>query len=67
MAQLTAFTRTNAGIFKIYDQGQDWQIVGEDFERWASVWANDRAASLARAVSLIPGLDESEVTYTNER
>jgi len=64
--KLAAFTRTDAGLFKVYDHGQDWQIVGENFERWASVWTADRAASLARACSLIPGFDKSKITYTEE-
>lgn len=33
---LAAFTRTPAGLFKIYDQGQDWQIIGPGYERWSS-------------------------------
>ena len=58
---LIAFTRTPAGLFKIYDQGTDWQIIGPDFERWCSVWSTDRAASLKRAISLIP--NAVDVTY----
>ena len=62
--KLAAFTKTPAGLFKIYDHGTDWQIVGAGFERWASAWTADRAASLKRAASLIPGA--AEIIYTEE-
>ena len=62
--RLTAFVRTYDGLFKVYDQGQDWQIIGPGFERWTSQWAADVKGSLKRAVSLIPGADLEAVTYT---
>ena len=62
--RLAAFTRTDAGLFKVYDHGHDWQIVGDRFERWASAWAADRPASLRRACSLIPNADPSAIVYT---
>jgi hypothetical protein len=61
---LAASTRTPAGLFKIYDHGHDWQIVGPDFERWASKWQADPAASLKRAAALIP--NAGPITYTIE-
>ena len=61
---LAAFTRTPAGLFKIYDHGQDWQIIGPDFERWCSKWTADPAASLRRAASTIP--QATTITYTIE-
>jgi len=61
---LAAFTRTPAGLFKIYDHGQDWQIIGPDFERWCSKWTADPAASLRRAASLIP--NATDIIYTIE-
>jgi hypothetical protein len=62
--RLAAFTRTPAGLFKIYDHGTDWQIVGAGFERWTSIWTADRAASLRRAAALIP--DATEIIYPEE-
>lgn len=52
--KLAAFAHTPAGLFKVYDHGDDWQVIGTDFERWASAWSHDRAASLKRAAELIP-------------
>lgn len=62
---IAAFTRTPAGLFKIYDHGQDWQILGPNFERWCSKWAADPDASLQRAISLIP--QSGSITYTIDR
>ena len=62
--ELIAFTRTPAGLFKVYDHGTDWQIIGPNYERWCSVWTNDRAASLKRAVALIP--QPTRTTYTKD-
>jgi hypothetical protein len=49
---IAAFTRTAAGLFKVYDHGTDWQIIGPGFERWHSVWQHNRAASLRAAETL---------------
>jgi hypothetical protein len=62
--KLAAFARTPAGLFKIYDHGHDWQVIGPDFERWASTWTADRAGSLRRAAALIP--NAAEIIYTQE-
>ena len=62
--RLAAFVRADNGLFKVYDQGPDWQIIGPGFERWTSQWAADVKGSLKRAVSLIPGADLDAVTYT---
>jgi hypothetical protein len=61
-----AFTRTPAGLFKIYDHNTDWQIVGAGFERWCSKWTADPAASLRRAAALIPDADPAAIVYTIE-
>lgn len=62
--KLVAYTRTPDGLFKIYDQGEDWQIIGAGFERWCSKWQADPAASLMRAVEMIPQVDPASITYT---
>jgi len=41
------------GTLKVYDHGQDWQIIGAGFERWFSQWQADRQASLQRAADAI--------------
>jgi hypothetical protein len=57
-----AFIKTPDGLYKIYDQGTDWQILGPDgFERWASIWSDAKRASLARAVGLIPLSDYADL------
>jgi hypothetical protein len=61
-----AFTRTPAGLFKVYDHGPDFQIIGPNFERWSSAWTADRAASLKRAAALIPDADPAAIVYTTE-
>jgi hypothetical protein len=66
MIPVVAFTRTAAGLFKIYDHGTDWQIIGPGFERWRSTWAHDRAASLRAAAAIIPGADPETTIYTQE-
>jgi hypothetical protein len=63
---LAAFTRTPAGLFKIYDHGTDWQIIGPGFERWRSTWQHDRAASLRHAAALIPGANPAAIVYTEQ-
>jgi len=52
---MKAFVETDAGIFKIYDMGDDWKIIGPRFERWFSVWKADKSVSLRRAIDAIPG------------
>jgi len=54
---MNAFIKTEAGLFKVYKHGDDWQIVGPQFERWFSVWQSDRMGSLMRALDAAPGLD----------
>jgi hypothetical protein len=57
-----AFINTPDGLYKIYDQGSDWQILGPDgFERWVSIWSDAKRASLARAVGLIPLSDYADL------
>jgi hypothetical protein len=57
-----AFIKTPDGLYKIYDQGTDWQILGPDgFERWVSIWSDAKRASLARAVDLIPLSDYADL------
>ena len=59
---LVAFAKTPAGLVRIYDHGNDWQIIGHGFERWFSVWGNDREGSLQRAIDNIP--EVFEIIYT---
>lgn len=63
---LAAFTHTAAGLFKVYDHGPDFQIIGPGFERWRSKWAADPAASLKHAAALIPHADPAAITYTQQ-
>jgi hypothetical protein len=57
-----AFIKTPDGLYKIYDQGTDWQILGpHGFERWVSIWSDAKRASLARAVGLIPLSDYADL------
>jgi hypothetical protein len=57
-----AFIKTPDGLYKIYDQGSDWQILGPDgFERWFSVWSDNKKASLYRAVTSIPYADYADL------
>lgn len=62
--KLKAFTQTPAGMFRVYDHGEDFQIIGKDFERWVSTWQATPQASLQRAIDLIPQVNHSEVIYT---
>jgi hypothetical protein len=60
-----AIVHTTAGLFRIYDQGTDWQIIGPDnFERWRSTWQDDRAASLKAAAAICPGAARELTIYT---
>lgn len=40
------------GELQVFDHGQDWQIIGENFERWFSQW-QDKPASLQRAIDAV--------------
>ena len=61
-----AFIKTAAGLFKIYRQGDDWQVIGPDgFERWFTIWTNDQPASLLRAVRAIPDANPSDLVVCN--
>lgn len=40
------------GELCVYDREQDWQIIGANYERWFSQWA-DKPASLQRAADSI--------------
>ena len=53
-----AFVSTESGLYKIYDKGDDWQVIGPvGFERWFSSWRSDRKASLRRVVDALPGAE----------
>ena len=54
---MNAFARTEHGLFKVYRQGDDWQVIGPAFERWFSVWRSDIFASLMRALDAVPGVN----------
>ena len=57
-----AFIPTEAGLFKIYARGDDWQVIGpNNFERWFSAWRANYSASLARVVGCIPGADPADL------
>jgi len=64
--KLTAFTRTPAGLFKVYDHSSDYQVIGAGFERWATKSRIDPQASLQRAIELIPQVNPADVIYTGE-
>jgi hypothetical protein len=53
-------------MFRVYDHGEDFQIIGKDFERWVSTWQANPQASLQRAIDLIPQVNHSQVIYTGE-
>ena len=54
---MNAFIHTEQGLFKVYRQGDDWQVLGPRFERWFSVWSANPLASLNRALDSVPGAD----------
>ena len=56
---MNAFIRTEAGLFKVYRHGLDWQVVGPGFERWFSIWQHEPLASLVRALDSVPGNDRA--------
>ena len=50
-----AFYKSKYGMIKVYCDGSDWQCFyvdsfGNQFERWFSVWQDDKLASLERAI-----------------
>jgi hypothetical protein len=61
-----AFIKTPDGLYKIYNHGDDWQVVGPDFERWFSVWRDDVKASLYRAVRSIPLADFNDLVVSHK-
>lgn len=64
---MNAFIKTEAGLFKAYRHGSDWQIIGPRFERWFSVWTADPLGSLMRAIDTVPGFDRQiEIITTKE-
>jgi hypothetical protein len=63
---LAAFAHTPAGLFKVYDHGPDFQIIGPGFEQWRSKWAADPAASLKRAAETIPNAEAAAIVYTQQ-
>ena len=52
---MNAFIKTEYGLFKAYRHDMDWQIIGEKFERWFSVWSGNELQSLLRALDSVPG------------
>ena len=61
-----AFIKTPDGLYKIYNHGDDWQIIGPSFERWVSVWKDDIKASLYRAIRSIPLADYNDLVVCNK-
>jgi hypothetical protein len=61
-----AFIKTPDGLYKIYNHGDDWQVIGPDFERWFSVWRGDVRASLYRAVRSIPLADFNDLVVSHK-
>jgi hypothetical protein len=57
-----AFIKVKHDLYKIYDQGDDWQIIGpRGFERWVSQYANLPMESLRNAISRIPDADVNDL------
>lgn len=54
---MNAFIKTEHGLFKVYRHDLDWQVIGEGFERWFSVWRGNELQSLLRALDAVPGYD----------
>ena len=63
--KLNAFITTPNGLYKFYDHGEDWQVIGPNkYERWHSTWRNSEPsirASLFRAVNSIPLADIADL------
>jgi len=61
-APMKAFVKTVDGLYKIYDHGSDWQVIGpKNYERWYSTWQHNLRASLNRAVQDIPYADSGDL------
>lgn len=55
MAPLYAFIDTSLGKFKIYDRGDDWEVIGpHGFERWFTQWRKDKQGSFENVVFHLP-------------
>ena len=55
MAPLYAFIDTSLGKFKIYDRGDDWEVIGPGgFERWFTQWRKDKQGSFENVVYHLP-------------
>ncbi len=62
-----AFIKTPDGLYKIYNHDSDWQVIGpRGFERWFSIWTDDKKASLYRAVQSIPLSDFADLVICND-
>jgi hypothetical protein len=62
-----AFIKTQDGLYKIYNHDSDWQVIGPlGFERWFSIWTDDKKASLHRAVRSIPSSDFADLVICND-
>jgi hypothetical protein len=63
--KLSAFITTPDGLYKFYDHGEDWQVIGPNkYERWLSTWRSSDPsvrASLVRAVRAIPLADMADL------
>ena len=50
--KMKAFYKTETGqIVKVFDEGDDWQVIDGDVELWFSQWSRDRKGSLVSAVT----------------
>ena len=59
---MNAFIKTKNGLYKIYRNGLNWQLINPDnTERWFSVWQKDLKNSLFRVVHNIPDASESDL------
>ena len=55
MTTLYAFIDTSLGKFKIYDNGDDWEVSGPGgFEQWFSQWQKDKQGSFENVVYHLP-------------
>ena len=46
---------TSLGKFKIYDNGDDWEVIGPGgFERWFTQWRKDKQGSFENVVYHLP-------------
>lgn len=59
---MNAFIKTKNGLYKIYRDGLNWQLINPDnTERWFSVWQKDLKNSLFRVVHNIPDASENDL------